>query len=73
MATTAFCTVLRVTSEGRYRSALASICLVHEIPKTDVAGLSEVACRRRVKYEKSSVVLGAGEHDKTSGEMKLYA
>lgn len=49
MATTAFCTVLLVTSEGRRISSLASICLVHDIPNTDVAGPVEQASRRRVK------------------------
>ena len=48
-ATTAFCTVLRVTSAGRSINSLELICLVHEMPKTDVAGLDAVAFRRSVK------------------------
>jgi len=36
---------------------LASICLVQDIPKREVAGSVAVALRRSVKYEKSSVDL----------------
>ncbi len=36
IATTAFCTVLLVTSAGRLWSSLASNCRVHDIPKTEV-------------------------------------
>lgn len=57
MATTAFCTVLLVTSTGRCTSSLESICRVQEMPKTDVAAPFEFVRRRRVKYEKSSVAL----------------
>lgn len=57
IVTTAFCTVLRVTSAGRLCNWLASSCLVHDIPKSDVAGVCSVAFRRRVKYEKSSLDL----------------
>ena len=50
MMTTAFCTVERVTSAGRFRSWEASIWRVHEMPKREVASGSEaVAGRRRVK------------------------
>ena len=49
MVTTAFCTVLRVTSAGRFRRLFESICRVQDIPKTEVAGLETVAFRRRVK------------------------
>lgn len=49
MATTAFCTVLLVTSGGRCNSSLESICRVQEIPKTDVAGRFGLVRRRRVK------------------------
>lgn len=73
MATTAFCTVLLVTSTGRCKSSLESICRVQEIPKTDVAGLFELVRRRRVKYEKSSVALSHGQHGMESRELKLYA
>lgn len=55
--TTAFCTVDLVTSGGRLINVLASICLVQEIPKSEVAGCEGVASRRSVKYEKSSVDL----------------
>ena len=47
--TTAFCTVERVTSAGRLINDAASSCLVHDIPKRDVAGLASVPDRRRVK------------------------
>ena len=47
--TTAFCTVLLVTSGGLFRSSLASICRVHDMPKTEVGGLVAVAFWRRVK------------------------
>jgi hypothetical protein len=47
--TTAFCTVDLVTSGGRWINVLASICLVQEIPKSDVAGCGGVASRRSVK------------------------
>lgn len=41
MTTTAFCTILRVTSLGRTRSSDAESCLLHEIPKRVVfAGTS---------------------------------
>ena len=49
MTTTAFCTVLLVTSGGLRRSSLASICRVHEMPKMEVGALFSVAFRRRVK------------------------
>lgn len=47
ITTTAFWTVLLVTSAGRSSKCVASICRVHEIPNIDVAGEVEVA--RRVK------------------------
>lgn len=62
MATTAFCTVLLVTSAGRCTSSLESIWRVHEIPKTEVAGPFGLVRRRRVKYEKSSVALDHCQH-----------
>lgn len=49
MTTTAFCTVERVTSAGLLRSWDASICLVHDMPKREVAGSVSVAGRRSVK------------------------
>ena len=53
MTTTAFCTVLRVTSGGRLINWLASSCRVHDTPNRDVAGWgseAEVeAARRSVK------------------------
>lgn len=54
MTTTAFCTVERVTSAGRFMSWVESSCRVHEIPNSDVAGVVSVAGRSNVKYEKSS-------------------
>ena len=59
MVTTAFCTVLLVTSAGRLCNWVASNCLVQDMPKTDlgVDVPEDVARRRRVKYEKSSVDL----------------
>lgn len=57
MTTTAFCTVLRVTSGGRLRSSLASNCLVQEIPKAEVEAPSGELRLRSVKYEKSSAAL----------------
>ena len=62
IATTAFCTVLLVTSAGRLRRSFASICLVHDIPKTEQGGREEVARRRSVKYEKSSMDLHDRKH-----------
>ena len=59
IATTAFWTVLLVTSVGRSMSSLESIWRVHEMPNRDVAGDVEVAFCRSVKYEKSSVDLGS--------------
>lgn len=73
MATTAFCTVLLVTSAGRRTSSLESICRVQEMPKTDVAGPFELVRRRRVKYEKSSVALRLGQHRVVSRTLTLYA
>ena len=73
MATTAFCTVLLVTSTGRCTSSLESICRVQEIPKTDVAAPFEFVRRRRVKYEKSSVALSHGQRGVEARERKLYA
>ena len=79
MATTAFCTVLLVTSAGFLMSWLASICLVHDMPKTEIGGLVSVALRRRVKYEKSSVDLVYRQGvcswggDSTFEKGKLYA
>lgn len=55
--TTAFCTVDLVTSGVLFIRRLESICLEHEIPKSEVAGSVAVSFRRRVKYEKSSVDL----------------
>ena len=49
MTTTAFCTVLLVTSAGRFKSSFESTCRVQDIPKTDVAGVLEFVLRRRVK------------------------
>lgn len=40
---------------------LASICLEHAIPKSDVAGSVSVLLRRSVKYENSSVDLTRGK------------
>jgi hypothetical protein len=51
ITTTAFCTVLLVTSAGLLISRLASNCRVHDMPKSEVAASVEVAERRRVKYE----------------------
>jgi hypothetical protein len=51
MTTTAFCTVLRVTSAGRFIRALESSWRVQEMPKRLVAACLSVASRRRVKYE----------------------
>ena len=47
--TTAFCTVLRVTSAGRSINSLAGSCRVHDIPKRLVAAWEGVAERRSVK------------------------
>jgi hypothetical protein len=49
ITTTAFCTVLLVTSAGRSINWLASSCLVHDMPKSEVAGWVSVAARRSVK------------------------
>lgn len=51
MTTTAFCTVLLVTSAGRSINSVAGSCRVHEIPKRLVAACTDVAERRSVKYE----------------------
>lgn len=53
-STTAFWTVDRVTSAGRLRRVEASSWRVHEMPTSEVGGCA----RRRVKYEKSSMMLG---------------
>jgi hypothetical protein len=47
--TTAFCTVDLVTSGDLFFSLPAEICLVHDIPNSDVAGNVSVAFRRSVK------------------------
>lgn len=65
--TTAFWTVERVTSGGRLIREFESSCLVHDIPKSDVAGSASVALRRRVKYEKSSVDLKRNTGEEVSG------
>ena len=49
MTTTAFCTVLRVTSAGRFCNWSAAICRVQDIPKTEVALPLPAAFRRSVK------------------------
>ena len=49
ITTTAFCTVLRVTSAGLLMSLLASNCRVQDMPKREVAGCVEVSERRSVK------------------------
>ena len=49
IATTAFCTVLLVTSSGRFTSCLASNCRVHDMAKTEEAGREDVAFLRSVK------------------------
>ena len=49
ITTTAFWTVDRVTSAGRLMRVLASICLEHDIPKSDVAFRVSEAALRRVK------------------------
>lgn len=54
MTTTAFWTVLRVTSAGLLSSSLESSCRVQLMPKSERSG---VLLSTRVKYEKSSVAL----------------
>jgi hypothetical protein len=46
---TAFCTVDLVTSGDLFFSLLADICLVDDMPNSDVAGKVSVAFRRSVK------------------------
>lgn len=54
MTTTAFCTVLRVTSAGRLSSSLESSWRVQLMPNSERSG---VLFKTSVKYEKSSVAL----------------
>ena len=64
MTTTAFCTVDRVTSLDLFMSSLEAICLVHDMPKSDVAGSDPVSFLQSVKYEKSSVDLVDNEYER---------
>lgn len=57
MSTTAFCTVLLVTSFGRLMSWVASSCRVQLMPKRDLDVVVEDCFWTRVKYEKSSTDL----------------
>lgn len=73
MTTTAFCTVLRVTSAGRLNNWLASICLVHDIPNAEVGDVVAEARLRSVKYEKSSVDLIQNQRYHLDRERTIYA
>lgn len=57
IATTAFCTVDRVTSAGRLISLSESSWVVQDMPNREVAGELSVSLHCSVKYEKSSVDL----------------
>lgn len=73
MTTTAFWTVLRVTSGGRLSSSLASNCLVQEMPKAEVEEASGELRRRSVKYEKSSAALNTVERESSQRGISIYA
>jgi hypothetical protein len=49
MTTTAFCTVLRVTSADFSNNSEAAICLVHDMPNREVGGLVSTPGFRSVK------------------------